>query len=64
RLGLFFSVPDMMFASFLIGSKRIGIFEKAAFCGVIILDWFIYIYMHNGAETLPYKSQILGIGVY
>lgn len=64
RLGLYFYLPNMMFASFLIGSKRISLFEKAAFCGVIILDWFIYIYLHNGAETLPYKSHILGIGEF
>lgn len=61
RLGLFFSVPDMMFASFLVASKKTNIAEKMLFCGIIFFDWFIYILLHNGAETLPYKSKILGI---
>lgn len=61
RLGLFFYLPNMMFASFLVGTKKITFVEKTAFCGVILLDWFVYIYLHNGGDTLPYKSQILGI---
>lgn len=61
RLGLCFSVPDMMFASFLVASKKTNIAEKVIFCAIILLDWYIYILLHNGAETLPYKSKILGI---
>lgn len=61
RLGLYFYLPNMMFASFVVGTKRFNIVEKTTFCSIIVLDWIIYIIMHNGGDTLPYKSRILGI---
>lgn len=61
RLGLFFYLPNMMFASFVVGTRKISFIEKTVFCSVILLDWIVYIYIHNGGDTIPYKSQILGI---
>ncbi len=61
RLGLYFYLPTLMLASFVIMTKKIRIIERLIFFSVIVLDWFIYVYLHNNAETIPYKSAVLGI---
>lgn len=61
RLSLFFYLPLTMLISNIISSKQIYYIEKIGFVLLVLLDWYLYIVKHGGAEAYPYHSKILGI---
>ncbi|WP_455667111.1 EpsG family protein [Phocaeicola sp.] len=61
RLSLYFYLPMMLFIVIIASSRKTLELERAGFVMLVLLDWYIYIVKHNGAESFPYQSKILGI---
>lgn len=61
RLSLYFYLPVILFTTFIVSSKKVLSLERVGWICLLLLDWYIYVVRHAGAESFPYHSKILGI---
>lgn len=61
RLSLYFYLSMMILITSVISSRKVLLLERTGWIVLLLLDWYLYIVRHGGAESFPYHSKILGI---